>query len=108
MAIHTKKALKESLKKQLHCKRFDKITISDITNGCGMNRMTFYYHFSDIYDLMVWWIENYLRGLCRERQDSKDCNPSKSSTPYPLAAARVTKSITSSAPNSATVPSPSA
>ena len=72
MAINTKRALTESLLKLLHTKRFDKITISEITNGCGMNRMTFYYHFSDIYDLVVWLIENYLRGLSRERKDSKD------------------------------------
>ena len=72
MAINTKRALTESLMKLLHTKRFDKITISEITNGCGMNRMTFYYHFSDIYDLMVWCIENYLRGLSRDRKDSKD------------------------------------
>ena len=56
MAVNTKRALTESLLKLLHTKRFDKITISEITNGCGMNRMTFYYHFSDIYDLMVWCI----------------------------------------------------
>ena len=72
MAVNTKRALTESLLKLLHTKRFDKITISEITNGCGMNRMTFYYHFSDIYDLVVWLIENYLRGLSRERKDSKD------------------------------------
>ena len=72
MAVNTKRALTESLLKLLHTKRFDKITISEITNGCGMNRMTFYYHFSDIYDLMVWCIENYLRGLSRARRDSKD------------------------------------
>ena len=72
MAVNTKRALTESLMKLLHTKRFDKITISEITNGCGMNRMTFYYHFSDIYDLMVWCIENYLRGLSRDRKDSKD------------------------------------
>jgi|GEM_PF-565218 len=30
------------------------ITISDIADDCGMNRMTFYYHFQDIYDLIDW------------------------------------------------------
>lgn len=32
----------------------NKITISDITEDCGVNRMTFYYHFKDIYDLVDW------------------------------------------------------
>lgn len=35
-------------------KPVNKITISDITEDCGINRMTFYYHFKDIYDLLEW------------------------------------------------------
>lgn len=35
-------------------KPLDKITIGDITADCGINRMTFYYHFKDIYDLIEW------------------------------------------------------
>ena len=30
------------------------ITIKDLTDDCGLNRQTFYYHFSDIYELMEW------------------------------------------------------
>ena len=50
----TKRALAESLKALLAQKPLSKITISDITAHCGMNRMTFYYHFQDIYDLIDW------------------------------------------------------
>lgn len=50
----TKRALAESLKALLAQKPLSKITISDITTHCGMNRMTFYYHFQDIYDLIDW------------------------------------------------------
>lgn len=32
----------------------DKITINDIAEDCGINRMTFYYRFKDIYDLVEW------------------------------------------------------
>lgn len=35
-------------------KALNKITINDITEDCGVNRMTFYYHFKDIYDLVDW------------------------------------------------------
>ena len=35
-------------------KPLNKITINDITEDCGVNRMTFYYHFKDIYDLVDW------------------------------------------------------
>ena len=54
MSEVTKRALEASLKNLLLQKSLDKITISDITNDCGINRMTFYYHFKDIYDLIEW------------------------------------------------------
>lgn len=54
MSQITKRALEESLKKMLLKKPVNKITISDITEDCGINRMTFYYHFKDLYDLVEW------------------------------------------------------
>lgn len=55
MSSITKVALAESLKKLLHIKTLDKITIKDIVEDCGVNRQTFYYHFHDIYDLLGWF-----------------------------------------------------
>ena len=52
MSQTTKRALEASLKKLLLEKPLNKITINDITEDCGVNRMTFYYHFKDIYDLV--------------------------------------------------------
>ena len=54
MSQVTKRALESSLKKLLLEKPLHKITVSDITDDCGINRMTFYYHFKDIYDLVEW------------------------------------------------------
>lgn len=54
MSQVTKRALEQSLKKLLLQKPLNKITINDITEDCGINRMTFYYHFKDIYDLVEW------------------------------------------------------
>lgn len=54
MAEITKKALAASLKKLLAEKPLGKITVTDIAEECGVNRQTFYYHFSDIYDLIEW------------------------------------------------------
>ncbi len=54
MSQVTKRALEQSLKNLLLKKPLNKITINDITEDCGMNRMTFYYHFKDIYDLVEW------------------------------------------------------
>ncbi len=60
----TKRALGASLKKLLLHKSLDKITISDITTDCGISRMTFYYHFKDIYDLVEWvCVEDGKRAL---------------------------------------------
>lgn len=54
MSQVTKRALEQSLKNLLAKKPLNKITINDIAEDCGINRMTFYYHFKDIYDLMEW------------------------------------------------------
>lgn len=54
MSQVTKRALEQSLKNLLLKKPLTKITINDIANDCGINRMTFYYHFKDIYDLVEW------------------------------------------------------
>lgn len=54
MSQVTKRALEQSLKNLLLKKPLTKITINDITDDCGINRMTFYYHFKDIYDLVEW------------------------------------------------------
>lgn len=48
----TKRALSLSLKHLLDAKPLDKVTVSDLTEDCGVNRQTFYYHFKDIYDLI--------------------------------------------------------
>ncbi len=54
MSKTTKRALEASLKNLLTKKSLDKITINDIAEDCGISRMTFYYHFKDIYDLIEW------------------------------------------------------
>ena len=57
MSQTTKRALEASLKHLLLEKPLNKITINDIAEDCGINRMTFYYHFKDIYDLIEWSCE---------------------------------------------------
>ena len=57
MSQITKLALAASLKNMLLKKPLNKITINDIAEDCGINRMTFYYHFKDIYDLVEWTCE---------------------------------------------------
>lgn len=64
MSQVTKRALEQSLKNLLLKKPLTKITVGDITDDCGINRMTFYYHFKDIYDLVEWsCLEDAKRAL---------------------------------------------
>ena len=52
MAKHTKRQLISAFEQILLEKPLDKITISDITDACKVNRMTFYYHFRDLNNLI--------------------------------------------------------
>lgn len=68
MSNITKLALEESLKQLMLKKPFNKITIADITEHCGVNRMTFYYHFKDIYDLVEWaCVEDAKKALAEKK-----------------------------------------
>ncbi len=68
MSQVTKRALEQSLKNLLLKKPLTKITINDIAEDCGINRMTFYYHFKDIYDLVEWCcIEDARKALDEKR-----------------------------------------
>lgn len=50
----TKDALAVALKELMDTKPFEKITVKDITDACNISRNTFYYHFTDKYDLLNW------------------------------------------------------
>ena len=51
-------------------KPLTKITVGDIAEDCGINRMTFYYHFKDIYDLVEW---SCLEDAKRALEEKKTC-----------------------------------
>lgn len=72
----TKQQLARALKKLTHIKSFEKISISDITKECGLNRQTFYYHFQDKYELLEWvyYEEGFYeltQGISLENWDQK-------------------------------------
>lgn len=60
---NTKKMLAETLKSLLQKKSLSKITVSEIVNACQINRKTFYYHFTDIYDLLEWYLNQEILGI---------------------------------------------
>jgi probable dihydroxyacetone kinase regulator len=53
-SLITKKAIAAGMKELTRKKSFDKITVSDIAEICGLNRQTFYYHFQDKFELVDW------------------------------------------------------
>ena len=50
----TKQAIASALIELCEQKDFRKISVQDITKKVGLNRQTFYYHFTDKYDLLRW------------------------------------------------------
>lgn len=52
MAKFTRQAIMLSLLKLLEDKSIDKVTVKDICETCEINRNTFYYYFSDIYEVL--------------------------------------------------------
>ena len=75
-SLITKKAIAYGLKELTKKKSFDKITIRDITETCGLNRQTFYYHFQDKYELADWIYYNeaisiIINDLTFDNWDSK-------------------------------------
>lgn len=59
----TKNALSNAFVQLLQKKPIAKITINDIAEECGISRMTFYYHFRDIYDLADWTLQKALHAV---------------------------------------------
>ena len=48
MPNFTRRAIKESFLKLLNQRPLNQITVKDIVEDCGINRNSFYYHFSDL------------------------------------------------------------
>ena len=60
----TKRVLADGIKKVMETKAFDKITVTDITDSCGVSRNTFYYHFQDKYELVNWIFYTEIIPMC--------------------------------------------
>lgn len=50
----TKQAIVSGIKELVSKKNFDKVSVTEISNICNINRNTFYYHFTDKYDVIDW------------------------------------------------------
>lgn len=56
-ALRTKKMFADALKQEMCRKPVRKITVTALSDICGVNRKTFYYHFEDIYALLKWMLD---------------------------------------------------
>ena len=68
-SLKTKKALALAMKKLLTEKDFEKISIGDICDECDMSRKSFYYHFHDKYELVIWIFKTEFWDRFRARTD---------------------------------------
>lgn len=57
MAVDTKELIAQETKKLIDGKKLTKLTVRDIVDACHITRQTFYYHFSDIPELLKWMME---------------------------------------------------
>jgi len=67
---NTELLMSGALKAAMAEKPLAKITVREITERCGLNRKTFYYHFEDIYDLLRWTMEH---DVLAEFRDVEQC-----------------------------------
>ena len=64
----TRNAIADALKRLLAQKPLSRVTVMDIAAECGISRMTFYYHFRDIYDLVGWIISSDITRILSGRR----------------------------------------
>lgn len=56
----TKSLMADALEELMREKPINKISVKELTDLCKLNRQTFYYHFSDIYELLEWLLKKNL------------------------------------------------
>ncbi len=61
--LDTKNKIVNGFKKIALKKPMNKITISELTKYCNINRNTFYYHFEDIKTLMEWILSSEITNI---------------------------------------------
>jgi AcrR family transcriptional regulator len=71
-SLNTKRALASSLKSLFRShKPVEKIPVGEIVRTAGANRNTFYYHFADVRELILWTLNDDVFARIREH-DSTD------------------------------------
>ncbi len=72
MPNRTKKAIARATQELLREKPLNKITVKEITDKCDLTRNSFYYHFSDIYDVVNWIFEDEVESFVEQYVDEQN------------------------------------
>lgn len=64
--LNTKIELANAFKELAKKKEMNKISITDLIKLCNVNRNTFYYHFEDIYELIIWMFNEEIKKIIDE------------------------------------------
>lgn len=73
-SYNTKLLLANTLKELLKHKPLAKVTVTEIIKISEVNRNTFYYHFDDIYDLLLWFLNQEAINKVRDYDSIYDIN----------------------------------
>ena len=71
ISYRTKRRLADALKRAMEKKSFECITVTSLLEECDITRSTFYYHFKDIYDLMIWMFDQEAVTLMEYSRDAE-------------------------------------
>lgn len=71
MAKFTQQAIMYSMLKLLQEKPIDKITVKDICELCEINRNTFYYYYSDIYQVLEELLRSETEKSLKKNKNTK-------------------------------------
>ncbi len=66
----TKRAIAASLKQRMEHTPLERITVTDICEDCDLNRKSFYYHFLNKYELVIWIFEEEIGRPIRQNAAS--------------------------------------
>ena len=67
MSKKTKDVLVSAFIKLINEEDFDKITVTDLVEKCGVSRQTFYYHFDDIHNMLSWAFDVETKQICENQ-----------------------------------------
>ena len=65
----TKLDLESAMRELLRERPLEQIRVRELTERCNIRRQTFYYHFTDVYDLFSWSMKREQEQLCRRQEE---------------------------------------